>query len=729
MDSPRVSEPDLDHAPLMHALDAGANSPHATPNQRAAAWTPVIGRPRCSWVMLLALLVSAALITIGLLHWRSRPPPADAPLRMHAWVLGSKPERLASSTAAIQQAFPTLDLSISSAPMVPLTDPRVQFRRRADAWAAMPRSDRKRAAHAWDQRLPPIHPTAELRALSTSLGWMDMWTRAGADSTLAEEEWMLMFEDDVALVPQPEQAGPTPFDYTPALLELLAQPAVQSDGIVYLGACGPQWASLNPPMHEWNRFTSTSAPGWLSSRRAVAWCTHALVITKRRARTLVSDLATFLHTSLTYASDTNLRSLFLATKRWPFVLGAERRSPIIKDHWGIFFQDRAKHKSIINQPADPSGKTATATNHATERQRESGAAQRPQHLVAPIVHRQSGAQIPAWILTSKPERYRSSVAAIERAFPKLLNITAVAPVPLSDPRIEFRRRCDAWEALSATDRKSFGDVWRFHPPPLSNVTLTKRLFGLSAYFGWMDMWARAGNDPSLSDDNWVLMFEDDVAVVPQAAEAGPQPFDYTSAFLELLAHPAAVADGIVSLGACAPRWAPNHIPEPRIIPSSNSSSWLSSRRALGLCMHAMAFTKRRARSLHSDISAYLERDRAFIMDVDLRRFGLAADRWPFLFGDQRRSPQFADHRGLFYQDRKKHQSIIDGAKGGELERQRTTPTGHASASTGAAPAQPIIPRASSAITSAQVRAPSAPTPLLFPPAPPNSRKKQETGCC
>ena len=371
-DAEADADADRDQSPLL--LETGGPAQHTAPTQTQDTGAAGAGAGACAWRAGTLFLVGVAMLllaALGTMHWTTRIPETAAmttttvtPTR--AWVLGSRPERLASSTAAIKQAFPSLDLAISSVPMVPLTDPRIQNRHRADSWLALPVQKRP---NEWEYVPPPMPPngTKELRWFSTSIGWMDMWTRAGADQTLDEDEWMLMFEDDIALVPQPAEAGPQPFDYTPALLELFAQPAVQSDGIVYLGACGPEWAPLDPPpLRALNQLNASSAPDWLSSRRGVAWCTHALALTKRRARTLASDLATFLHTSLTLASDANLRLLFLATARWPFILGADRQSPLIPDHMGIFYQDRAHHKSIIEQNTPPTTDTTAASTNAKD---------------------------------------------------------------------------------------------------------------------------------------------------------------------------------------------------------------------------------------------------------------------------------------------------------------------------------------------------------------------------
>ena len=334
---------------LEDGAEARAWGRRATPQHETAQ--PATRTGSRAEILLILLVIVAVLVTLGTMHRWARPAtPGPTPVSMRVWVMGSKPERLASSSAAIRQAFPSLDLSISSVPMVPMSDPRIQYRHRADTWSSLPRE--KRSAQPWEHPQPssPENGTKAMRAISNALGWMDMWARAGADPTLGEDEWILMFEDDVALVPQPPEAGPTPFDYTPALLELFAQPAVQSDGIVYLGGCRPQWAPIHTPaLSAQNQLIASSASGWLTSRRGVAWCTHAFAFTKRRARTLVSDQAAYLHTSITYASDMNLRLLFFATGHWPFIFGAERHSPIINDHMGIFYQDRAHHKSIIEQ--------------------------------------------------------------------------------------------------------------------------------------------------------------------------------------------------------------------------------------------------------------------------------------------------------------------------------------------------------------------------------------------
>lgn len=374
--TPQAADLSLDAAPLLMDHDGGGGEPDAATDalerqleqqqqregqssQRSQSESAAEWRGACKTILLLLLFGSlSALAILGVLHWRARLP------LMQAWVLGSNPDRFASSCAAIRQAFPSVDWRFTSIPMVPLTDPRIEYRRKADAWSELTGS---KARHPWEQPLHTLklpHSTHKLRALSTSLGWMDMWARAGSEPDLADEEWVLMFEDDVAVVPQPSDAGCAPFDYTHELLSLLAFPPALADGIVSMGLCAPRFAMLNPraPMERWNQFNSSAAPAWLSSRRGFGMCTHAMAFTKRRARTLSADMASILLEDFSHASDVNLRTLALATGKWPFVLGASRRSPLLRDHWGLFYQDRKHYKSIIQQDEPSSSNSNNTTS-------------------------------------------------------------------------------------------------------------------------------------------------------------------------------------------------------------------------------------------------------------------------------------------------------------------------------------------------------------------------------
>lgn len=77
----------------------------------------------------------------------------------------------------------------------------------------------------------------------------------------------------------------------------------------------------------------------------------------------------------------------------------------------------------------------------------------------------------AFILSSKPDRYRSSLSAINSAFPSLFNVSMHPLVPLSDPRVLWRHRRDTWAALPNT--KSRPLLWHYfpEPPPVATAQL------------------------------------------------------------------------------------------------------------------------------------------------------------------------------------------------------------------------------------------------------------------
>lgn len=79
---------------------------------------------------------------------------------------------------------------------------------------------------------------------------------------------VLVFEDDIAVHP-----GVTPNIFAQAL-QFGAQLAAR-DGLLYLGACGPEWAAGTLTLH-----------GGLYFAKAASFCTHALAVTRHATQFL-----------------------------------------------------------------------------------------------------------------------------------------------------------------------------------------------------------------------------------------------------------------------------------------------------------------------------------------------------------------------------------------------------------------------------------------------------------
>ena len=114
----------------------------------------------------------------------------------------------------------------------------------------------------------------------------------------------------------------------------------KDDGILYLGTCGPEYIDNGT-------IIQYSYEGLFPYRRGVYFCTHAIAYTKRRARTIWGEFAAyrFLHNEV--GSDTIARQWQRLSKTFPISVATNIHWPPGTGHFGLFYQDRARHPSVI----------------------------------------------------------------------------------------------------------------------------------------------------------------------------------------------------------------------------------------------------------------------------------------------------------------------------------------------------------------------------------------------
>ena len=154
------------------------------------------------------------------------------------------------------------------------------------------------------------------------------------DSSLAEDDFAFMFEDDVAVHPGINRRKlANILDFGSSL--------ARKDGLLYLGSCAPQCDGTHTRTHDDVTYAKCSC-----------FCTHALAITRRRAR----GLAMALHDNMvehgivspiSHVHDELLRHYSMSTNL-SWVAGTNLVSPENAGHFGAFYQNRLRFPSLVD---------------------------------------------------------------------------------------------------------------------------------------------------------------------------------------------------------------------------------------------------------------------------------------------------------------------------------------------------------------------------------------------
>ena len=151
-------------------------------------------------------------------------------------------------------------------------------------------------------------------------------------SSLGEDDFACLFEDDIAVHPSLNHTS------LASILDFGSSLA-RKEGLLYLGSCAPRCDDHFTRVHEEVEYAKCSCS-----------CTHAFAVTRRRARSLAVDLHSNMveHRIVGHTIDDLLKyySLF---KSLSWVAGTNLVSPEAEGHKGVFFQNRLRFKSLINQ--------------------------------------------------------------------------------------------------------------------------------------------------------------------------------------------------------------------------------------------------------------------------------------------------------------------------------------------------------------------------------------------
>ncbi|CAM2707179.1 unnamed protein product [Rotaria socialis] len=239
----------------------------------------------------------------------------------------------------------------------------------------------------------------------------------------------------------------------------------------------------------------------------------------------------------------------------------------------------------------------------------------------------------AYIITSTSRRFNSTYTELAIALPGFFNIIRKECVSQNDSRIMGHGQIN-----------------------VASLLLTH-----------VDIWDEIGSrsDHELGQNDWAFVFEDDVSIVPPEIMKGFYGKIYT-AWKYKNPNPIlgktieeglkmAKNDGILYLGTCGLVFMDN---DTNI--QYSSDRLIQFRRGLHFCTHAIAYTKWRARRFWSDLATYRLLHSAVGSDTIAREWQRLSKTYPLSAATNINWPADEEHYGFFFQDRRKHVSIIQG---------------------------------------------------------------------
>ena len=158
--------------------------------------------------------------------------------------------------------------------------------------------------------------------------------QAVAVLSIEEDDFAYLFEDDVAVHPSVSRRKlASILDFSSSL--------ARKDGLLYLGSCAPQCDGKLTRTHDEVTYAKCSC-----------FCTHALAVTRRRARSLAGDLHSNMveHgivSSTSHVHDDLLRH-YSMYRNFSWVAGINLVSPENAGHLGVFYQNRLRFPSLVD---------------------------------------------------------------------------------------------------------------------------------------------------------------------------------------------------------------------------------------------------------------------------------------------------------------------------------------------------------------------------------------------
>jgi hypothetical protein len=191
-----------------------------------------------------------------------------------------------------------------------------------------------------DSRVHTASSSVAKKFSSHLITFVEIWTHEIPKySTNGDNQWSFVFEDDVDFI-EPSKASLS--NYINPLEELMQNPEIQlNHGVFYLGICGPTFPEGNAPL------LSKSANNTLSSHKGYGWCTHAMGLTTKRAKTFWVEISLY-RPSPEGGMDLYLVEFCSRSKNHYYTLGSNLHWPPGIGHVGIAFQDRGRFQSGMN---------------------------------------------------------------------------------------------------------------------------------------------------------------------------------------------------------------------------------------------------------------------------------------------------------------------------------------------------------------------------------------------
>jgi hypothetical protein len=199
-----------------------------------------------------------------------------------------------------------------------------------------------------------------------------IWDLIGKDERLHDEDWALVFEDDIALHPQLHalSAAQLSVIVRQSLNGLASSKRNRGTGFAFLGVCGPTFEE-ELSSHGDSRPAAVvllqHSGVQISTRRGHGLCLHAYALQKRRAGSLLRDMRRFLPSTVVEQPyiDVTVRD-FLKFKQSPaLTVGANLVSPQAGDHIGMFFQDRESYPSTADAPPNEAREALNSWEHTS----------------------------------------------------------------------------------------------------------------------------------------------------------------------------------------------------------------------------------------------------------------------------------------------------------------------------------------------------------------------------
>lgn len=173
------------------------------------------------------------------------------------------------------------------------------------------------------------------KCMSNRMAFFDLLHAFVDDKNIKNDSWRLFFEDDADIHPKLKQSE---MKYAIQKgMELAA-----NDGIIFLGICRPLDCEGKVALGNLN----------ITAARCAGICAHALAFTKWKARIILSYIDELLKPGNSHRGD-NFDAMIMEYSKehkiWALGLELHSPNPNFDDHQGLFFQNREKFRSFMNE--------------------------------------------------------------------------------------------------------------------------------------------------------------------------------------------------------------------------------------------------------------------------------------------------------------------------------------------------------------------------------------------